>query len=328
MAILTELPFAAARELLDAFDLTLIKLTPLAAGSVNSNFFVQARDPDGNLRELFARIYEEQGEEGARFELELNLALAANHIPVALPIRRRDGSLYGLFESKPFALYERVQGEVSCQRSVSPSRCFAVGRALGRVHCADLGDLRLHPSRFGFEQIRARLDQVAEAGRPSLLASVERLRSDCSTLEEERSTQLPQGLIHGDLFRDNVLLSGDDVSALLDFESASLGTFVYDLMVTILAWCFGSELDEELVLALLSGYTSVRRLSALERSEMVTEGRVACVRFAATRLTDFSLRVPEGKRPGRDFRRFLQRQDALRSGVLERVLSRLEPSES
>ncbi len=323
MAILTELPFESARKLLAGYDLILIDLKPLSAGSVNSNFFLETETEAGVRKSLFARIYEEQGEEGARFELELNLRLFEAQIPVARPLRREDGELLCDFGGKPFAVYERIGGEVSCQALVNEARCYSVGQALAQVHTADLRGLELKPSRFGGQQILERLETVEEAGRASLNEAVARIRRDCLSLALERDPELPCGLIHGDLFRDNVLLNGDEVSGLLDFESASLGSYAYDLMVTLLAWCYGAELEEDLVLALLRGYSSVRTLTRAERRGIVAEGCFACVRFAATRLTDFSLRVPEGEPPGRDYRRFFERQDALRSGKMERCLQRI-----
>ncbi len=323
MAILTELPFSAASALVEQYGLSLRELRPLAAGSVNSNFFLDVRDGDGRERSLFARIYEEQGPTGAEFELRLNQVLGRNGIPVAHPLPLKNGRLSTTFSGKPFALYERLQGEVSCQAQVTATRCFSVGRALASVHVADLGSLQPEPSRFGFQQIRERLLRVEAAGRRSLAPAVQSLRIECDRLERARSEELPKGLIHGDLFRDNVLLSGDEVSGLLDFESASLGTFAYDLMVTILAWCFADRLDESLVQAMLEGYLSVRSLSPREQEALPLEGAVACLRFATTRLTDFSLRVPEGQPPGRDYQRFFERNEALKSGMLARVLSKI-----
>jgi len=322
MALLTQLPFDAACDLLSAYDFTLLQLEPLAAGSVNSNFFLEVRTKDGVKRRLFARIYEEQAAAGAEFELRLNQALSQAAIPVARPVPTRSGRLYCEYEGKPFGIYERLHGEVPCQKQVNAARCHSLGRALSQVHLAPLGGLTLMPSRFGFAQIRQRLDAVMASGRPSLVPAAQALQIECDRLENQRDLNLPTGLIHGDLFRDNALLHGDQVTGLLDFESASLGTYVYDLMVTILAWCYGSELEAELVRALLEGYTSLRPLSQSERGALVLEGEIVCLRFATTRLTDFSLRVPEGQTPVRDFRRFLARRAALHSPAIQQLLTR------
>lgn len=327
MALLTALSPAEAQGLLDGYGLELLKLTPLAAGSVNSNFFIDARPAEekesDKRRALFARIYEEQGAAGAAFELLLSEALDAAGLPVARPIRRTDGSLFASHQGKPFAMYERLTGEVMCQQMVTKERAFSVGAALARVHRAPLYDLQVGPSRFDFDGILQRLIRVRESGRNDLLPAVERLEALTEKLRGARRSDLPQGLIHGDLFRDNVLIGGEEVLGLLDFESASRGPFVFDLMVTILAWCFGTRLKSDLVRAMVEGYTTVRPLERLEQESMVLEGSVACVRFATTRLTDFSLRTPEGEKPGRDYRRFFERLSALEAGELESALSGL-----
>lgn len=323
MALLTTLSEAEASRLLHSYGLGLMSLRPLAAGSVNSNFFIEASTQEGQTRSLFARIYEEQEPSGAAFEVRVNQRLAGAGIPVARPIFTQEGEPLVMSGAKPFALFTRIEGEVLCLQRVSKQVARSVGRALAQVHLAPLGDLELFPSRFGFAEMRQRLDLVEAAHRPSLQQDVAELRRRVDHLESTRSSNLPSGLIHGDLFRDNVLIRDDEVAALLDFESASHGPFVYDLLVTLLAWCFRDELDAALAAAMVDGYCSVRPLEEREWAALVTEGSVACVRFATTRMTDFSLRVPEGSPPLRDYRRFFDRLSALEGGALERALSPL-----
>lgn len=324
MAVLTPLPFDSARTLLQSYGIQLDELTPLQAGSVNSNFFLAGKARGGQSVSYFARIYEEQGALGAHFELSLNQALKKAKIPVAEPILTRDGSIQLSYEGKPFAVYQRLKGQVSCQRGVTPALARNVGRSLAQVHSADLGGLELSESRFGFDGIAARLEQVRASGRQDLRSAVERIESLCHELSLKPAVDLPQGLIHGDLFRDNVLIDGDAVVGLLDFESASRGSFVYDLMVTLLAWCFGDTLRADLVQGMLRGYDSVRPLLPVERAQLVDVGSFACARFAATRLTDFSLRVGEGEPPARDFRRFFERLDVLQSAAFSQMLESVE----
>jgi Ser/Thr protein kinase RdoA (MazF antagonist) len=158
-----------------------------------------------------------------------------------------------------------------------------------------------------------------------------------------RRCALPSGLIHGDLFRDNVLFAGvespvpsspalerpsseqvpdvsDRIVALLDFESACHGHFAYDVMVCMLAWCYTSHFEVHKARALLAGYQSVRPLSTLEREQLHVEGALACLRFATTRITDFALRTPAGAIPQRDYRRFLTRLDELQTNLISEVL--------
>jgi homoserine kinase type II len=157
---------------------------------------------------------------------------------------------------------------------------------------------------------------VNAAGRSALLPAVREISERFDHYEAMRAQGLPLGICHGDLFRDNVLWRAGEVSALLDFESACRGNFAYDLMVTALAWCYGAEFDRSLVQGLFDGYRAVRPLLPAEVRALPSEGAIACLRFATTRLTDFSLRVPDGARPVRDYGRFLARLRAIESGAL------------
>ncbi len=201
------------------------------------------------------------------------------------------------------------------------SDCREVGRALALVHTASERVGRLGQGRFGPTDMLERLARVErDAQRPDLAPDIARIRALYDTLTKERDPALPSGVVHGDLFRDNVLFEGDSVAALLDFESAFHGPFAYDLMVTIAAWCYRSTFVPGLVQALVEGYTGLRELTAAERRALTNEGALGCLRFATSRITDFELRTPRGVRPARDYRRFLARLDALANGELDGVL--------
>ena len=95
-------------------------------------------------------------------------------------------------------------------------------------------------------------------------------------------------------------------------------------MVTILAWCYSQAFELDLAQGLLRGYGAVRRMEADEITALRVEGAIACLRFATTRITDFSLRAPEGTPPLRDFRRFLARLTALEAGALDGCFAMLD----
>jgi homoserine kinase type II len=316
VALLTALPLAAARELGRRYGVELIELEPLVAGSVNSNF--RARTSDGRL--LFARLYEEQGLDGARTELSLLADLAAAGVPVVKPLSPA-GAL-PLRDGKPFALFPWVAGESLCFRRTDADACRKVGRALAGVHLAGAHRAPLGLGRFGPADMRARLDAVERTtSRADILADVARVRGLYERFVPLRDPALPAGIVHGDLFRDNVLWHGGEIAALLDFESAFHGPLVYDLLVTLAAWCYGDAFELSLVRAMVEGYASVRPLSAAEVSAVPNEGALACLRFATSRITDFELRTPPGARPVRDFRRFLARLDTIAGGGLAPAFS-------
>lgn len=310
MARLTPLSLVDARRLGRAFGLAIDSVEPLDAGSVNSNF--RLRSADGAT--WFGRLYEEQGAAGARFEATLARALAARGVPVAVPLQAEGG---GVPEQagKPFSLVPWIEGESLCQARVTPAAAGAVGAALASVHL--VRDVQPPRGRFEVSDLEHRLDRVEREGAAPLVAAAAEVRAVLARSVAGRASGLPAGLVHGDLFRDNVLFRDGDLVALLDFESACAGVFAYDLAVTLLSWCFGDELDPRLVAAMVAGYESRRPLSPAERGALSSEARVACARFAVTRLTDYSLRAPPGAPPKRDFRRFLARLAAVDAGALE-----------
>jgi homoserine kinase type II len=312
VALLTALPLAAARDLGRAYGVELTRIEPLASGSVNSNF--RAASADG--RELFARLYEEQGPDGAESELRLLAALSRGGSPVAAALPRT--AALPLHAGKPFVVFPWVEGEILCLARVDAGACRAVGRALAGVHLATASVPRLGPGRFGPSDMLARLARVErETTRPELLADVARVRALYARLVPARDASLPSGIVHGDLFRDNVLWQKGELAALLDFESVFHGPFVYDLMVTIAAWCYRDAFDVSLARALVDGYVGARPLTPAERASVRVEGALACLRFVTSRITDFELRAAPGARPARDFRRFLARLEAIEAGLLD-----------
>jgi homoserine kinase type II len=284
---------------------------PVAGGSVNSNFVV-----DIGRQRVFLRIYEEQDREGATAEAAMLERLATRGVPTPAPLLRRDGAAIGTLCGKPAALFPWREGAMRCQASVGTHEARWIGEALAKVHVAGQGE-RPGGGRFEVEDLLARVaGRIARAEDPALASQAPVLARALELTSAERRSDLPRGLVHGDLFRDNVLWSrptGGPIAALLDFESASDGTFAYDLAVTILAWCFGDALDVSLMTKVIEGYESVRPLEPSERAGLHAEARMAALRFTVTRITDYAMRPSgaPGSRVMKDWRRFLARHDAL-----------------
>ncbi|MBE7479734.1 MAG: homoserine kinase [Polyangiaceae bacterium] len=306
MARLTPLELEEARRIGRSFGLEVRQVEALSGGSVNSNFRVET----ASAQSVFLRVYEEQVEAGARRELALLATLARAGVPTPEPLSQRLEQHRG----KPVALFPWIEGEILCQARVRPEHTRAVGAALARVHLVKVDELA--PSRFELGDLQARLER---ARTPEYAEDVERIAERLVRYAQKRDPSLPSGVIHGDLFRDNVLWRGGQLAALIDFESASLGVFAFDLMVCVQAWCFGDRFDLELVRSMLEGYHAVRRLEPRELAALGVEAALGALRFATTRITDYSLRAPPGQPPLRDYRRFLARLAEIEAGVLEPV---------
>jgi homoserine kinase type II len=314
MALLTSFDLPAAQRVGLHYGLTVASVEPLSLGSVNSNF--RLLTAEGNV--LFGRIYEEQDLEGAKAEARLLRGLTQAGVATSAPLLPLEADQISVHAGKPVALYPWVPGESLCHARLLPVHCERLGCALARVHLASASLAPLPQGRFGVPELRQRLSFIRERTH-NFDSALTWIDERLSHYVAQRKP-LPTGLTHGDLFRDNVLWQGDEISALLDFESACEGAFIYDLMVCVLAWCYTDSFQMPRVRALFAGYERERPLLPEERQLAVTEGAIACLRFATTRLTDFELRATPEKPAARDYQRFVQRLQALEAGVLAPVL--------
>jgi homoserine kinase type II len=322
MATFTPLELDEAQRLGEAYGFSVARVVGIPAGSVNSNYRLeQAAGPS-----VFVRIYEEQDAAGAESEVRLLDHLGARGVVTPRPRARRDGKFLDSTRGKPVALFPWVAGESVCQAMVIPALARHVGEELARMHIAGRDFPERRSGRFQVKDMIERTRLIARSQVPELAAMAPRLASELERWAQKRDPSLPSGVIHGDLFRDQVLwssaLNGASaggtprdlrISALLDFESASDGSFAYDIMVTALAWCYGADLDLDLLRAMIAGYQAVRPLEPIEKRALALEGRLAALRFTTTRITDFAMRQGIGERVTRDWRRFWARFEKMDS---------------
>ena len=277
-----------------------LSVHPISAGTVNSNYFL-----DTDSGRVFVRIYEQQETDGVAYEWQLLDHLTARGVPVP-PRVHGPGPGEVRVGGKPVALFRAVSGEDLCQARVTAAHCHAVGVALARASRAGEDFPVIREGRFKLSDVSRLLDQATSAGRTEISHELGQLKALHAELEADLPKDLARGVVHGDLFRDNVLWQGRDLVALLDWESASDGIVIYDLAVTMLAWCCGDTFDFALARAMVDGYRSERSLQAHEWTGLWWMMRLGCLRFATTRITDVYLRgtYPEGYK---SFRRFLLR---------------------
>ncbi len=285
------------------------RVVGIRAGSVNSNYFV-----DAEARRVFVRIYEEQDAEGVSFEWALLEHLERAGLPVPIRVSGTEPGVVRVAD-KPTAVFELVGGHEACQAMVDGARAHAVGAVLARTHAAVVGFSRGGEGRFGRADVRRRLEGVAARDRPELREAVEVLGDALDRVDARWPDELPTGVIHGDLFRDNVRWRDDaqtpEIECVLDWESAEPEAFVYDLAVAILAWCYGDHLEVPLLDAMVAGYEGERPLSSLERRALPLALEAAAARFTVTRITDFHLRQ-SSEQVFKDWRRYYERLLAVR----------------
>jgi homoserine kinase type II len=229
-----------------------------------------------------------------------------------VPLRTPSGASFVEWSGQLASLFPWVPGHVLTRAQVTPEHAALVGTALAQLHSASDGFADVRAGRYEPDEIRRRCDHIAGLGRPELVGAIAVLDLALRELERERAPLLPTGIIHGDLFIDNVLFTQvraePRLAALLDFEQASWGRFAYDLAVTTLAFAYGrDDFRPDVTRALLDAYAAVRPPTADERAAFGAELRFAACRFAVTRITDVHLKRDASAPGGKDFRRYLAR---------------------
>lgn len=298
MAVYTQLGAEALSSLIGQFDVgALVSAKGIAEGVSNSNWLIETSGakPGKNGTRFILTLYESRTEVAdLPFFLGLLDHLADKRCPVPRTIHDRAGAAHRLIDSpdgtkKAVALIEFLPG-VSVSEP-TPAQARAVGGALAQMHCAVADFPGRRTNSLGLAQwgelLRACGQEDLVAIHPELGLLVER---ELAVLEARWPHDLPMGVIHADLFPDNVLMLGERVSGLIDFYFACTDITAYDVAVTHAAWCFsadGRRFDAALSAALLAGYESVRPLSRPERAALPLLARGAAMRFLATRAYDW-----------------------------------------
>ncbi|MEW6332600.1 MAG: homoserine kinase, partial [Pseudomonadota bacterium] len=290
MAVYTDLDAATLGSLIAQFDVgRLISAEPIAEGVSNSNWRVETTGSAAGERFVLTMFERRIEHAELPFFLELLGHLAAKGCPVPRTISTPAGELFLLHRGKAVALIEFLPGIVV--ERPNEKQVYEVGRTLAGVHRA-AADFSLHrEQKLGLTAWRSLIEATGTAGLAEIQAELSDLMAEeLLFLERSWPIDLPCGITHGDLFPDNVLMSGDEVTGVIDFYFAAHDILAYDLAVTHAAWCFsddGRHFCTGLSAALLQGYEDVRPLLPAERAALPVLARGAAMRFIASRAFDW-----------------------------------------
>jgi len=287
MAVFTEVSTKDARELLRRLQLgKLAELRGIEGGIENTNYFVTS-DQGEYVLTLFERLTAEQ----LPFYLHLMKHLAHAGIPVPDPQADKHGAILHTVAGKPAALATKLRGK--SQLAPEPAHCAAVGAMLARMHLAGRSYERRQPNLRGLpwwnETVPVVLPHIG-AGQAALLTS--ELAYQNHVAASSAYAALPRGPIHADLFRDNVMFDGEELTGFFDFYFAGVDTFLFDLAVCLNDWCIDLPTGRhapERAEALLAAYQAVRPLTTHERPLLPAMLRAGALRFWISRLWDFYL---------------------------------------
>jgi len=262
----------------------LVRLEGIAAGIENTNYFVTTTHGRYVLT-LFEKLTRKE----LPFYLHLMAHLSSHGLPCPKPIANLQNELLGELNGKPAAIVTCLEGRPVTDPT--PAHCAGVGEVLAEMHLAG----RTYPGN---------LDNLRGAGWWSACATeiyaflkpedAAMLKSEIRFQAEQSREGLPRGVVHADLFRDNVLFDGDRVGGFIDFYFACVDCFVYDVAITVNDWCVDADarLDQVRAEALLKAYRSVRPFTEQEHAAWPWMLRAGALRFWISRLYDFHLPRP------------------------------------
>lgn len=262
----------------------LVAFEGISAGIENTNYFVTTEDGEWVLTLFETLEYHE-----LPYCLNLMDHLAAEGLPSAAPLADHDGHFLGQLRERPAALVVRLPGR--SEERPDEGQCAAMGEVLGRLHVAGYSYPGFRPNSRGPHWWRRTAARVLPVLSP---AEAELLRSELAYQQQARDLDLPRGVIHGDLFRDNVLFDGGRLSGLIDFYYACNDVLLYDLAVAANDWCTHAdgELEEARLRAVLSAYAQRRPFRPVEYDLWNTMLRAAALRFWLSRLQDMHFPRP------------------------------------
>ena len=261
----------------------LLSYKGIAEGVENTNYMVHT-----STGTYILTLYEKRVDpKDLPFFLGLMEHLQAEGVTCPLPVRDREGQILNDLAGRHAALVTFLEGV--WPRKPKAEHCAELGRALANMHLGGHNFAIKRANALGLSGWRPLFNKFSHRAEEILPGMTKLIESELSYLEAHWPKQLPAGVIHADLFPDNVFFVGDKLSGLIDFYFACNDAFAYDIAVSLNAWCFEPDFAFNVTKgrAMLKGYNEVRALSEPEKSAIPTLARGAAMRFLLTRSYDW-----------------------------------------
>lgn len=258
----------------------LVSYQGISAGIENTNYFVTTHK--NNIEQQFVlTIFEAHDADEMPYFLDLMAHLNEHKVPSAHPIKDNNGKMLQDLKNKPAALVQRLQGGSITETTTD--HCHKLGVALGDLHSAGLSFSQHKDNTRGPHWWH---DTTALLGNKLSTADIDILHEEMKFQEAQSHADIPRGLIHADLFRDNALWHENELSGIIDFYFASTDALLYDVAVTVNDWCSvnNGQLDFDKVDAFLQAYNQHRTLTENEKALWPVMLRAGALRFWLSRL--------------------------------------------
>ncbi len=284
MAVYTEVPNHNLEEFIESYGLgTLLSYKGIAEGVENTNYVVHT-----DTGTYILTLYEKRvNSSDLPFFLGLMEFLAASGLSCPTPVRDKNNNILRELCERPAALITFLQG-VSIKQP-QPNHCYELGIALANFHNISMKFQQTRSNSMDIQSWHNLFDKFsldADKIKTGLKATIQ---NELSYLKDNWPKNLPSGIIHADLFPDNVFFLNNKVSGLIDFYFSCYDMLSYDVAICLNSWCFEKDISFNITKAkaLLRGYNSIRTLEKSELDMLPTLARGASMRFLLTRCYDW-----------------------------------------
>jgi homoserine kinase type II len=280
MAVYTSINSNDLNDWIEKFNFKdLVNFKGISSGVTNSNYLIQMAHSNYILT-----IFEHNNIEELPFYIDLMTYLAKENFLCPRPIENKNGQALGLLKEKPALMVSFLDGKEKAIRS--PKSCYLVGQYLAKLHLIANNFSQLNKNTRGLDWVS---DMYLNLKKYLSLEDQGILELEINYHKEMDKVELPEGIIHGDLFKDNVLFLNDKVSGFIDFYYACNEKFIYDIAIAINDWCIDQDgqINKSMFLEFIKGYRSERKLTDNEQEYLNVALRLAALRFWLSRLEDF-----------------------------------------
>ena len=280
MSVYTRLTKEELEQLLYLYDIgKFVDIEGISEGITNSNYYLTT-----SLNKYILTIFEEPNL-NLNYAIELMDLLSTNQIPCPIPIKSKDGKCVLNFKDKPLSIFTLLPGKTITKKTPSEMMCMQIGETLAKMHLHS----KKHKTHYvglrdieWFKKTAIKLNPVLD------ISEINIINKELENLSYCLGKNLPSGVIHSDLFRDNAMFIGDNLTGVIDFYYACNGYYLYDLAIIVNDWCLNMDYTINLKRqdALISSYNKYRIIKEVEKEFWPNALRHAALRFWLSRLHD------------------------------------------
>ena len=260
--------------------------TGIEGGVENTNYFIDVESPDGRQTRYVLTLFEYLTENSLPFFINFTTELKAGGLSVPAPVRDNQGRALHRLREKPCLISPCIPGEHI--DVLDELNCQQIGHQLANIHLIGQESSLKQENQRGLAWLDRQVSRLAPLISKADAELMHRQWQEI-TSELKQYDQLPEGLIHGDLFYDNVLFDDGHITGIIDFYNACHDWLLYDVAVTVNDWCLNEDLslNDNRLTALTRAYTSIRPFTVQEKQAWPVMLRLAAFRFWISRIITF-----------------------------------------